>query len=208
MAHHDETSDEELVGLARSAAPDDLRAFEALVQRHRDGVTANCRFLSRSSADAEDLSQEVFVKAYFSLQGFEGRSRFRTWLQRIKINHCLNFLEKREGKSFVPLEDPSMEGAPELRVSARAEASMQAQDDRGRIAEVLDSMSDTLRIPLILRDMDQLSYEEIATELGLGLSAVKMRIKRAREEFRQRFEGKPLGSGARGSRPAPPEASA
>ena len=61
-------------------------------------------------------------------------------------------------------------------------------DDRQRIAKILDSLPSTLRIPLIMRDMDELSYEEIASELRIGLSAVKMRIKRAREEFRRRYE--------------------
>ena len=62
-------------------------------------------------------------------------------------------------------------------------------EDRKRIDEVLNAMPATLRIPLIMRDMDELSYEEIATALGVGLSAIKMRIKRAREQFRRLYKG-------------------
>jgi RNA polymerase sigma-70 factor (ECF subfamily) len=181
--------DEELVERARSAPEGDLRAFESLMERHQERVLANCRYLTRSADDAEDLAQEVFVKAYFALARFEGRSSFRTWLQRIKVNHCLNFLKKGQGRSFVDVESPEMQASPELSVAPAAERHVRARGQRERIAEVLDRMSATLRVPLILRDLDGLSYAEIAEDLGLGLSAVKMRIKRAREEFRRLYEG-------------------
>ncbi len=186
--HGDEPlTDERLVEQARGAAPGDLRAFEALVERHQSKVTANCHYLSGSRADAEDLAQEVFLKAYFGLPRFEGRSKFATWLRRIKVNHCINFLKKRKGKTFVDVETPGLEGHTELHVEPRAEPAFEAEPERARIGRVLDAMSDTLRIPLVMRDMDELSYQEIADELGIGLSAVKMRIKRGREEFRRLY---------------------
>lgn len=171
----------------RSAPPGDLRAFEALVARHEQGVLANCRYLTGSADDAEDLAQEVFVKLYFRLGSFEGRSSFRTWSRRIKVNHCLNFMRKVSGKSFVDADDPAVAEAPQMRVEPAAQREHAAADEREQIRAVLGAMSNTLRIPLVLRDMDGLTYEEIAAELGIQLSAVKMRIKRAREEFRTRF---------------------
>lgn len=180
-------SDEELAEKARGAASGDLRAFEALVHRHEKGVLANCRFLTGSAEDAEDLAQEVFVKIYFRLSSFEGRSSFRTWFQRIKVNHCLNFIRKTSAKSFVDADDPAVAEAPEMRVEPIVNRDLDAADDRERIRATLDAMSSKLRIPLVMRDMDGLSYAEIATELGIQLSAAKMRIKRAREEFRARF---------------------
>jgi RNA polymerase sigma-70 factor (ECF subfamily) len=152
-------------------------------------VTANCRVITRSPADAEDLAQEVFVKAFFALRRFEGRAQFRTWLQRIKVNHCLNHLRKTRGAIMVDIDDVVSEQEGVISAPATAHVELQAASDRERILAVLDGMSDTLRIPLMLRDGDGLSYEEIASQLGLGLSAVKMRIKRAREEFRRRFAG-------------------
>ncbi len=180
-------SDEELVEQAREAPAGDLRAFESLVERHQHKVKANCRYLSGSQVDSEDLAQEVFIKAFFGLRKFEGRSKFSTWLQRIKVNHCINFLKKRKGKTFVDVEDPVVQSAEALAVAPRAERFVERQPDRQRIGEVLDLMSETLRIPLVMRDMDDLSYQEIAAELGIGLSAVKMRIKRGREEFRRLY---------------------
>ena len=178
-------SDDELIQMVRSAGEGDLRPFELLVRRHQSRVVANCRHMVRDSGYAEDLAQEVFVKVFFSLGRFEGRSSFKTWLQRIKVNHCLNHLKAQQGKIFVDVEDESLTSSQKFAVPATAEKEVMAQADRDRIREVLDSMPDTLRLPLVLRDMDQLSYEEVAQLLGIGLSAVKMRIKRAREEFRR-----------------------
>lgn len=189
MSEEPQTTDEELAERARTAPEGDMRAFEQLVVRHQSKVVANCRYLTRSPVDAEDLAQEVFLKAYFGLKGFEGRSLFRTWIQRIKVNHCLNHLRKGSGKTFVDVDDMEGVEGEELSTPANADRLAEARDDRERIDAVLDSMSDTLRIPLVMREVDQFSYQEIADALGLGLSAVKMRIKRAREEFQDRFRG-------------------
>ena len=82
--------DDMLLRVVRAAPEGDLRAFEELVQLHRKRILADCRYLTRDENNSEDLAQEVFVKAFFGLQRFEGRSSFRHWLQRIKVNHCLN----------------------------------------------------------------------------------------------------------------------
>ena len=188
LSRHDESSDEQLVERSVSVEGGDVRAFELLVRRHRERILANCRYLTGSSADAEDLAQEVFVKAFFGLRRFEGRSKFSTWLQRIKINHCLNFNQKQRNKSFVSIESPEVESRVDLQTSPRAEQNLRAVDERRHIAAALDEMSESLRVPLILRDADGLSYAEIAEKLDLSLSAVKMRIKRGREEFRRVYD--------------------
>jgi len=188
LSRNDESTDEQLVESSVSVTGGDVRAFEALVRRHQERILANCRYLTGSSADAEDLAQEVFVKAFFGLRRFEGRSKFSTWLQRIKINHCLNFNQKQRNKSFVSIESPEVESRVDLQTSPRAEQNLKAADERRRIAAALDEMSESLRVPLILRDADGLSYAEIAEKLDLSLSAVKMRIKRGREEFRRVYD--------------------
>jgi RNA polymerase sigma-70 factor (ECF subfamily) len=188
LSRNDESTDEQLVERSVSVAGGDVRAFELLVRRHQERILANCRYLTGSSVDAEDLAQEVFVKAFFGLRRFEGRSKFSTWLQRIKINHCLNFNQKQRNKSFVSIESPEVESRVDLQTSPRAEQNLSAADERRRIAATLDEMSESLRVSLILRDADGLSYAEIAEELDLSLSAVKMRIKRGREEFRRVYD--------------------
>ena len=178
-------SDEDLIELVKNAHESDLRPFEELVRRYEKKVFTNCRYISGSPADAEDLAQEVFVKVYFGLAGFEGRSSFETWVQRIKSNHCINFVTKKR-VPIVDVDEDAMANAAS--VSPRAEKNLDSAATRERIGAVLLEMSDTLRIPLVLRDMDGLAYTEIAEELGIGLSSVKMRIKRGREEFRRLFD--------------------
>jgi RNA polymerase sigma-70 factor (ECF subfamily) len=193
-----EASDDELVALARVQAVGDTRPFELLMQRHQGFVKANCRMITRAPSDAEDLAQEVFVKAYFGLRRFEGRSQFRSWLQRIKVNHCLNHLRSRRGVA-VDVEEVA-ETHPAMRTEAAAHRNLQTAADRARILSVLDALPDTLRVPLILRDADGQTYDDIAQQLGIGLSAVKMRIKRGREEFRRRFAD-PAGSASASETP-------
>jgi RNA polymerase sigma-70 factor (ECF subfamily) len=186
--------DEELLRANRAAPEGDLRAFEQLVQMHQKRILADCRYLTGCDNDSEDLAQEVFVKAFFGLRGFEGRSTFRHWLQRIKVHHCLNHLKKREGKAAVGIDEEAAGNFEQLRIEPAAERNLELTQERKRISGILNSMPATLRIPLVMRDMDELSYEEIAVSLGVGLSAVKMRIKRAREQFRNLYErDKPAG---------------
>jgi len=180
--------DEALLLRAMHAPEGDLRAFEELALRYQKRVVANCRCITHDPNNAEDLAQEVLVKAFFGLRGFERKSSFAHWLQRIKINHCLNHLKKHKGRTFVDVGDPDVDEFEELQVKVTAEQLAGAIGERQMISAVLDSMPSTLRIPLVLCDMDELTYEEVAQSLGIGLSAAKMRIKRARDDFRTRYE--------------------
>ncbi|MFN8586887.1 MAG: sigma-70 family RNA polymerase sigma factor [Candidatus Eisenbacteria bacterium] len=188
--------DETLVRAALAAPDGDTKAFAELVRRHQSAVLVNCRHLTRSRDDAEDLAQEVFVKLFFKLGTFEGRAKFSTWLQRIKVNHCLNFLQSKRGKTYVELSEPELAAVPELRVEDGALDGLDADRRRALIREVLDSLPDSLRVPLVMCDVDELSYEDIRRELGIGLSAVKMRIARARAEFRARWARATAGATA------------
>lgn len=171
-------TDAELVAIAQAAVPGDTRAFDELVRRHERRVLVNCRMITRSPDNAPDLAQDVMVKAYFALKRFEGRAKFSTWVNRIKVNHCLNFLQKRAGKHFVDIDDTPLEGGQ------ATDAELQRKDMRAQIEATLEQMPTSLRVPLIMRDLDKLPYQDIADALGIKLSAVKMRIKRGRETFR------------------------
>jgi RNA polymerase sigma-70 factor (ECF subfamily) len=187
MSGLEDEADEDLVRIARERGSHDARPFDVLVRRHQGAVKANCRAIARSAEDADDLAQEVFVKAFFGLKRFEGRAPFRSWLQRIKVNHCLNHLRKKQGRIMLDLEDAQVENHEAMQTAASADVALEAAADRERIVAVLDSMSDALRIPLMLCDGDGMAYDDIAEQLGIGLSAVKMRIKRGRAQFRERY---------------------
>ncbi len=180
--------DDSLVDRAQASPSGDLRAFEGLVRRHQEVILANCRYMTGSADLAEDLAQEVFVKAYFALPRFEKRASFGTWVKRIKVNHCLNHIRKAKKGSFVDLDDPALQSEPELQVAATGQADLETLDERARIRRTLDLVPEKLRLPLILRDLDGLTYQEIAEHLNIGLSAVKMRIKRGRQEFRRLYD--------------------
>lgn len=180
-------TDEELVERIRASDRSDLRGFEELMERHGPRVTANCRHLTGSPADADDLTQEVFVKAFFALDRFEGRGAFGGWIQRIKVNHCLNHLKKQKGRDFLDVDDPVVSSHEAMQSPPRAAEEVASWDERAVVRDVLDGMVATLRIPLVMRDVDGFTYQEIADHLGVGLSAVKMRIKRGREDFRRRY---------------------
>lgn len=188
MADLGNLSDAELVRQSKESPEGDLRAFEALISRYQEKILTNCRCITRSPDDAPDLAQEVFVKAFFGIKRFEGKSEFGTWITRIKVNHCLNFMKKHEGKVHVSTDDINPDVDSAMAVEPEAQERIDSMARKRRIMEVLEDIPDTLRLPLILRDLDGLSYKEIADDLKIGLSAVKMRIKRAREEFRRRFE--------------------
>ncbi|MCB9549576.1 MAG: RNA polymerase sigma factor [Myxococcales bacterium] len=177
----EELTDVELVEQAQSALPGDTRAFSELMRRHLGRVRANCRAITRAPGDVEDLAQDVFVKAYFALGRFEHRAQFGTWVNRIKVNHCLNFLQKQRGKRFVDIDDTPIAGRE------ATDRPLEQQQMRTHIEQTLDALPDSLRIPLIMCDMDNLPYQDIADALGIGLSAVKMRIKRGRERFRELY---------------------
>ncbi len=184
----EEDPDAELVDRARRANPGDTRAFDELIARHRNRVIANCRYLGSSGEQAEDLAQEVLVKAYFALKKYERRSKFSTWLYRIKVNHCLNHrrAERKHGGD-VAIDDVVLDHAA-LRVDPEAEMALARQADVSRVRAAVAGLSDTLRLPLVMRELDEMSYEEIAEALDLSLSAVKMRILRARQELRLALE--------------------
>src|SRR5271170_8252668 len=113
--------DQELLEQARRAPEGDLRAFEKLVLLYQKRVVANCRYITRDPNNSEDLAQEVMVKAFFGLRSFEGRSSFAGWLQRIKINHCLDHLKKRDARSFVGIEEQHVHEFDQLKDLATAD---------------------------------------------------------------------------------------
>ncbi len=184
-ARFSELSEADLVREAKRSGPGDARAFAELVRRYEGRIGANCLHISGSPADVPDLKQEVFVRAYFGLASFEERAKFSTWLWRIKINRCLRFVEQRKRMTEVDFDD--VVNIEQMSTPPAAESHLISQETAERVGSVLLTLPDGLRIPLVLRDMDGLSYEEVGASLNLGSSATKMRIRRAREAFRNAY---------------------
>lgn len=169
--------DEELVRRARIG---DLRAFEELVARHRDVVfRVAARIVGPDEAD--DVTQDVFLRAFHRLRQFRGDAPFRAWLLRITHNAALNALERRRDAPGLETEqvEREHEGAPVLTPSDALERSEQ----RARLGTKLAQLTPAHRAVLVLRDLEGLSYAEIADATGMPLGSVKARLHRGRAEL-------------------------
>jgi len=186
---YQDASDEELVRLCQKRLPGDLRPFHALVNRYRDRViNISYRFLS-DPHDAEDVAQEIFLKIYRGLPDFQARSSFSTWLYTITSNTCKNRLRRRDRRPS--LLEPDLESLGiRLPKNPSTEQFVIARERRDAIQETLEELSETYREALILRDIQGLSYREISKVLEIGLSAAKMRVRRARLAFQKLYERK------------------
>src|SRR4051794_8189170 len=156
----------------------DLRAFEQLMARHRDVVL---RVAARIAGDddAEDIAQDAFLRAYHRLARWRREAPFRTWLLRIVHNSALDHVTRRR-PAQVAL-DEAAETIPDRRPTP-AEA-LEAAERRRRLDRKLKGLSPAHRTVLVLRDVEGLSYEEIAQVTETPLGSVKARLHRARNEF-------------------------
>jgi RNA polymerase sigma-70 factor (ECF subfamily) len=181
---------EELVIHCRQRLPDDPRAFELLVRQYKQLVFKVAYGMMGNREDAEDQAQEVFLKIYRGIKGLDDPSTLTTWIYRITMNTCLDALrkEKRGGRtqSPTPPEEDEEEGATyqDGRAPTPEEAILRSEVRRC-LEETLARLDGFSRGILILRDIEDRPYEEIAKVLGIGLSAVKMRVHRARLAFQQ-----------------------
>ena len=187
---HDEDAD--LVATARAG---DAAAFRRIVLKYQRPIYGLALRMMGSPAEAEDLAQEVFVKAYHGLAGFRGEARLRSWLFTIATNHCLNALKARGRRREVPLEPPAGTGdppdGPTGPVVANGRPTPEEDLVRGELRERVRAALDTLtpdhKAVLVLRDIQGLAYEEIAKVLAIELGTVRSRLHRARMELRGRL---------------------
>ena len=157
----------------------DLAAFERLVERHRDVVV---RVASRIVGDdeAEDVSQDAFLRAFHRLEKFRGDAPFRSWLLRITHNAALDQLARRRPEPVDPIELDSTEAERPERMPAE---HLEVRERIERLERKLHGLAPAHRTVLVLRDVEGFSYEEIAAITESPLGSVKGRLHRARQEF-------------------------
>jgi RNA polymerase sigma-70 factor (ECF subfamily) len=179
-----ERTDRELVTAAREG---DAQAFGLLVRRHQRRVYRLAVHLLKSGAEAEDVTQDTFVRAYGALDRFDGRSEPFTWIYRICVNLSLNALRSRKTRRASSPDDPRVEG---LLIDNRPGGGSPARSSEGKqlgraLVEGIDELSDTLRTTLVLVCIDGLSHAEAGEVLGCPEGTVAWRVHEARKKLRQ-----------------------
>ena len=179
--YHDLT-DQELVDLALAHK---RAAFDTLVGRYQHRVAGLVNRYIWDKAEISDITQDVFIRAYVALSKFRGDSSFSTWLFRITINYLKNILTMQNRKTptldlnLESLED--MLGCTFLKDLGSPEQILQCEESRAQINKAIDALSEDAKLAFILRELEGLSYEDIADILGCPLGTVRSRLFRARE---------------------------
>ncbi len=171
----------------KKAAAGDQDAFASLVERYRDRVYRLALRICVNPEDASDAAQEAFLSAWRGLPGFRGDAEFSTWLYHLTSNAAIDQLRRsRKQRGNVSLNDEELG----LDVPSRAPSPQDLVEDReltGLVRQAMETLSDDHRQILALRELRELSYEEIAAMLALDLGTVKSRISRARGALRKKL---------------------
>lgn len=182
----------QLVRLAQEGSPE---AFEELVRKYQPKVFSMAMSFTRNRQAADDLAQEVFLKAYLALPRFHGRSEFGTWLYRISVNHIKDFLRKKGRAKEVSLDDVREISFSDREQVERAEEEREIEARRTIVRKLVEGLPEKYRTILTLRDVQGLAYEEISRILKLSPGTVDSRLHRARRMLRVRLAPHLAGQG-------------
>jgi RNA polymerase sigma-70 factor (ECF subfamily) len=180
--------------LVRSFVGGDVDAFSQLVERYQDRVYTLCYRNLGDRQEAEDVAQEVFIALYRSLARFRGESKLSTWVYRVTVNHCKNrrlYQHRRAAHRHEPLEGTRGDEGPPRQLASKdagTDRSTHRSEAERLLNLALDQMDDRHRSILVLRDIHDLSYEEISEALDLPRGTVKSRLHRARLELARILE--------------------
>src|SRR5262252_9530478 len=176
--------------LVKRAQKEDKEAFEELVRRHQARVFAVAGGILRNKEDVEDIAQQVFLKAYFSLKRFDQRAAFSTWLYKITVNECWDLLRKRKVRPLVFEAELSEEQTQAYQASSeqsdgRPDTSEQLAA-RQQVEELMSCLDERDRTMLVLKEVQGFSVEEIAEIMEINANTVKVRLFRARQKITER----------------------
>jgi len=174
----------------------DMSAFEALVDRHEDKVYGLALRMTRSEADAAEITQDTFLSAYQHLAEFRGEAAFGSWVHRIAANNALMRLRRQRVLDIVSedLAGPeftdrgSLAEVPESDWTRRADDKILDEELGRAIQEATDALPEGYREVFLLKDVEGLSYEEISEMVGISIPAVKSRLHRARLALREAID--------------------
>jgi len=182
------SQDKELVAQAKKG---DKAAFEGLVKMYSKYVYTTAFFILRDTHEAEDVSQEVFVKVYLSISGFRGLSSFKTWIRKLTVNTCIDKLRLRSKHKDKKVSLDKITEEYEVvftKFSQNLEKNYFRQEAVKDVLKIVVNMEESYRIPLILRDLQDYSYREIADLTAKPIGTVKTNIHRARKIIKEKLK--------------------
>jgi len=168
-----ERTDSELV---ESAMAGDSRAIEEILRRHQPRLRAVCRRILNNDADADDATQNALIAIVRSLSSFDGRSAFSTWAYRIATNAALDEARRRQRRPGIGREELDTTRIVDL----SSDRVFAALDERDALEKALSTVPEDFRVAVVLRDVADLDYEQIAQVLGIPIGTVRSRIARGR----------------------------
>jgi len=188
--------DRELVRLSQNGTE---AAFEELVRRHQQRVFALVGGILHRPDDVEDVAQQVFLKAYLGIKKFDQRAAFSTWLYKIAVNECWDYLRKRKVRPLVYEADLSEEQVSRLDGIVSSDRPPESASTRMETREILERMLEALpeqdRQLLVLKEIEGFSVQELAEILDLNVNTVKVRLFRARGRIMDTYRRKVNSSG-------------
>ena len=180
------------IALVKRVQAGDKTAFDLLVRKYQQKIINLVSRYIKDSAEVLDVTQEAFIKAYRALKNFRGESAFYTWLYRIAINTAKNHLVARGRRaplSDIDAQDAELYGLSEgLKENASPESQLLTEELRQVVFDVIENLPDDLRIAITLRELEGMSYEQIAEVMECPVGTVRSRIFRAREAIDQRVQ--------------------
>jgi RNA polymerase sigma-70 factor, ECF subfamily len=175
--------------LVKRAQGGDRAAFDDLVRRYRARIYALTLHLTGSRSEADDITQDVFTRAYQRLDTFGGRSEFFTWLYRIAVNRALNARRDTARRRTSGLDDPRVQAAVAVDAYGDPRRAAELRQTYARLVAALDRLSPTLRSTVVLVALQGLSHDEAAAVLGCSAGTVAWRIHEARNQLRAALDG-------------------
>lgn len=173
------------IGIITRFKDGETSAFEEIVHKYQDRIYNLCRHMLGNAHDAEDAAQETFIKAYQNLGNFRPDASLYTWLYRIAVNTCIDHKRKPFFESLFKRSSEGEDFEIERQSDAPSPEKLYESKQTGvAIQLALAKLSDKLRTAIILKEIEDLSYEDISDVLDISIGTVKSRISRAREELK------------------------
>lgn len=176
--------------LIERASGGDPSAFNRLMEAHERRMYAVALRMCGNREDAQDCLQEAMLRIYRAISGFKGQSSFSTWVYRITMNTCLDELRRKKNKQNTSLDGLLDTGWSPQDDSASPERHAVQSETRRLLHEAIRDLPEDMRSAIVLRDIQGLSYEEIAQALDINVGTIKSRISRGREKLREKLKKK------------------